>query len=69
MRGKSVKIAQTAPVAIIFGRERVRLTNDELQKCEIIIFISRPTGIRLAEPGDGGAAGQLWIGWHFLPLE
>ncbi|EOZ4595047.1 tRNA (cytosine(32)/uridine(32)-2'-O)-methyltransferase TrmJ [Morganella morganii] len=36
---KSVKIAQTAPVAIIFGRERVGLTNDELQKCNYHLYI------------------------------
>lgn len=43
MRGKSVKIAQTAPVAIIFGRERVGLTNDELQKCNYHLYI--PTNL------------------------
>lgn len=36
---KSVKAALTAPVAIIFGRERVGLTNDELQKCNYHLYI------------------------------
>ena len=36
---KSVKAALAAPVAIIFGRERVGLTNDELQKCNYHLYI------------------------------
>lgn len=30
-----VNISQSAPVAIVFGREKTGLTNDELQKCHV----------------------------------
>jgi len=36
---KSIAEAQHAPVAIVFGRERVGLTNDELQKCHYHVAI------------------------------
>ncbi|MTD37790.1 tRNA (cytosine(32)/uridine(32)-2'-O)-methyltransferase TrmJ [Erwinia sp. CPCC 100877] len=36
---KSVDEAQHAPVALVFGRERVGLTNDELQKCHYHVAI------------------------------
>ena len=36
---KSVSEAQHAPVALVFGRERVGLTNDELQKCHYHVAI------------------------------
>ncbi|EML1936203.1 tRNA (cytosine(32)/uridine(32)-2'-O)-methyltransferase TrmJ [Providencia vermicola] len=36
---KSVEQAKTAPVAIIFGRERIGLTNEELQKCQYHLYI------------------------------
>ncbi|MDE5306957.1 tRNA (cytosine(32)/uridine(32)-2'-O)-methyltransferase TrmJ [Providencia stuartii] len=36
---KSVMQAKTAPVAIIFGRERIGLTNEELQKCQYHLYI------------------------------
>ncbi|MCP2005884.1 UNVERIFIED_ORG: tRNA (cytidine32/uridine32-2'-O)-methyltransferase [Buttiauxella agrestis ATCC 33320] len=36
---KSISEAQHAPVAIVFGRERVGLTNDELQKCHYHVAI------------------------------
>ena len=36
---KSVTEAQNTPVAIVFGRERVGLTNDELQKCHYHVAI------------------------------
>lgn len=36
---KSISEAQQAPVAIVFGRERVGLTNDELQKCHYHVAI------------------------------
>lgn len=36
---KSVQEAQQAPVALVFGRERVGLTNDELQKCHYHVSI------------------------------
>jgi TrmH family RNA methyltransferase len=36
---KSVEEAQHAPVALVFGRERVGLTNDELQKCHYHVAI------------------------------
>lgn len=36
---KSILQAQTAPVAIIFGRERIGLTNEELQKCQYHLYI------------------------------
>jgi TrmH family RNA methyltransferase len=39
MRLKSVE-AQHAPVALVFGRERVGLTNDELQKCHYHVAIA-----------------------------
>ncbi|AEX50993.1 tRNA:Cm32/Um32 methyltransferase [Rahnella aquatilis CIP 78.65 = ATCC 33071] len=35
----SAKAAQTAPVALVFGRERVGLTNEELQKCNYHVCI------------------------------
>ncbi|NIF21011.1 tRNA (cytosine(32)/uridine(32)-2'-O)-methyltransferase TrmJ [Candidatus Pantoea multigeneris] len=36
---KSVEEAAQAPVALVFGRERVGLTNDELQKCHYHVAI------------------------------
>lgn len=36
---KAISEAQDAPVAIVFGRERVGLTNDELQKCHYHVAI------------------------------
>lgn len=36
---KSVEEAQQAPVALVFGRERVGLTNEELQKCHFHVAI------------------------------
>lgn len=35
----SAKTVQTAPVALVFGRERVGLTNEELQKCNYHVCI------------------------------
>ncbi|MBU9834414.1 tRNA (cytosine(32)/uridine(32)-2'-O)-methyltransferase TrmJ [Rahnella sp. L72c] len=35
----SAKAAQTVPVALVFGRERVGLTNEELQKCNYHVCI------------------------------
>jgi tRNA (cytidine32/uridine32-2'-O)-methyltransferase len=37
---KSVGEAAQAPVALVFGRERVGLTNDELQKCHYHVAIA-----------------------------
>lgn len=37
---KSVKEGQHSPVALVFGRERVGLTNDELQKCHYHVAIA-----------------------------
>lgn len=37
---KSVEAAKHASVAIVFGRERVGLTNDELQKCHYHVAIA-----------------------------
>ena len=37
---KSVSEGQHAPVALVFGRERVGLTNDELQKCHYHVAIA-----------------------------
>ena len=37
---KSVAEAAHAPVALVFGRERVGLTNDELQKCHYHVAIA-----------------------------
>ncbi|MEY8712057.1 tRNA (cytosine(32)/uridine(32)-2'-O)-methyltransferase TrmJ [Mangrovibacter phragmitis] len=37
---KATEEAQHAPVAIVFGRERVGLTNDELQKCHYHVAIA-----------------------------
>lgn len=56
---KSVAEGQHAPVALVFGRERVGLTNDELQKCHYHVAIARQPGVQLAEPGDGGAGYRL----------
>ncbi|QKJ88237.1 tRNA (cytidine/uridine-2'-O-)-methyltransferase TrmJ [Paramixta manurensis] len=36
---KSVEEGRQAPVALVFGRERVGLTNDELQKCHYHVAI------------------------------
>ncbi|XBS68795.1 tRNA (cytosine(32)/uridine(32)-2'-O)-methyltransferase TrmJ [Acerihabitans sp. KWT182] len=36
---KSVEAGEHAPVALLFGRERVGLTNDELQKCHFHVMI------------------------------
>ncbi|WP_440864768.1 tRNA (cytosine(32)/uridine(32)-2'-O)-methyltransferase TrmJ [Symbiopectobacterium purcellii] len=36
---RSAHEAQHAPVALVFGRERVGLTNDELQKCHYHVYI------------------------------
>lgn len=36
---RSIQEVQHAPVAIVFGRERVGLTNDELQKCHYHVAI------------------------------
>lgn len=35
----SAKTVETAPVALVFGRERVGLTNEELQKCNYHVCI------------------------------
>jgi len=35
----SAKTAETAPVALVFGRERIGLTNEELQKCNYHVCI------------------------------
>ena len=37
---KSVAEAQHAPIALVFGRERVGLTNEELQKCHYHVAIA-----------------------------
>ena len=37
---KSVAAGKHAPVALVFGRERVGLTNDELQKCHYHVAIA-----------------------------
>lgn len=37
---KSVAEGQQSPVALVFGRERVGLTNDELQKCHYHVAIA-----------------------------
>ncbi|WP_337013946.1 tRNA (cytosine(32)/uridine(32)-2'-O)-methyltransferase TrmJ [Leclercia sp. AS011] len=37
---KSISEGQHAPVALVFGRERVGLTNDELQKCHYHVAIA-----------------------------
>ncbi|KFC06645.1 tRNA:Cm32/Um32 methyltransferase [Trabulsiella guamensis ATCC 49490] len=37
---KSISEATHAPVALVFGRERVGLTNDELQKCHYHVAIA-----------------------------
>ncbi|EKS6643314.1 TPA: tRNA (cytosine(32)/uridine(32)-2'-O)-methyltransferase TrmJ [Enterobacter hormaechei] len=37
---KSVAEAEQAPVALVFGRERVGLTNEELQKCHYHVAIA-----------------------------
>lgn len=37
---KSIGEAEHAPVALVFGRERVGLTNDELQKCHYHVAIA-----------------------------
>jgi tRNA (cytidine32/uridine32-2'-O)-methyltransferase len=37
---KSISEAEQAPVALVFGRERVGLTNDELQKCHYHVAIA-----------------------------
>ncbi|EXU74869.1 tRNA (cytosine(32)/uridine(32)-2'-O)-methyltransferase TrmJ [Erwinia papayae] len=37
---KSVQEGQQAPVALVFGRERVGLTNEELQKCHYHLAIA-----------------------------
>ncbi len=36
---KSVEASEHAPVALLFGRERVGLTNEELQKCHYHVII------------------------------
>lgn len=36
---RCVKMASHSPVAIVFGRERVGLTNEELQKCNYHLYI------------------------------
>ncbi len=37
---KSVAEAANTPVALVFGRERVGLTNEELQKCHYHVAIA-----------------------------
>ncbi|MBD4610048.1 tRNA (cytosine(32)/uridine(32)-2'-O)-methyltransferase TrmJ, partial [Xanthomonas citri pv. citri] len=37
---KSISEAEQAPVALVFGRERVGLTNEELQKCHYHVAIA-----------------------------
>lgn len=56
---KSVAEGQHAPVALVFGRERVGLTNEELQKCHYHVAIAANPGVQLVEPGDGGAGYRL----------
>ncbi len=40
MRPEKCLEAEQAPVALVFGRERVGLTNDELQKCHYHVAIA-----------------------------
>ena len=50
---KSVSEAEQAPVALVFGRERVGLTNDELQKCHYHVAIAANPEYSSLN-GDGG---------------
>lgn len=52
------KAAEPAEVAIVFGRERTGLTNDELQLCHAAVHILRPA-VQFAQPGFGGAGAGL----------
>ncbi len=52
---KSVAEAANTPVALVFGRERVGLTNEELQKCHYHVAIAANPEYSFAEPGDGGS--------------
>ncbi len=56
---KSVAEGQHAPVALVFGRERVGLTNDELQKCHYHVAIAANPEYSSLNPGDGGAGYRL----------
>ncbi len=56
---KSVAEGQHAPVALVFGRERVGLTNDELQKCHYHVAIAANPEYSSLNLGDGGAGYRL----------
>ncbi len=58
MRSESVAEGQHAPVALVFGRERVGLTNDELQKCHYHVAIAANPEYSSLN-GDGGAGYRL----------
>ncbi len=52
---KSISEAEQAPVALVFGRERVGLTNEELQKCHYHVAIAANPEYSSLNLGDGGA--------------
>lgn len=52
---KSVAEAANTPVALVFGRERVGLTNEELQKCHYHVAIAANPEYSSLNPGDGGS--------------
>jgi tRNA/rRNA methyltransferase len=46
-------------VAFVFGPERTGMSNDDVYRCHACLSIPAPAGLRVAEPGAGGAAHGL----------
>ena len=64
---KSVSEAEQAPVALVFGRERVGLTNDELQKCHYHVAIAANpeySSLNLAMRCRLSLTKCVWPGWR-----
>ncbi len=51
--------ADAPAVAVLFGTERIGLSNEQLRSRACAAAHSRESGVRLAEPRDGGAAHRL----------
>ena len=64
---KSIAEGQHAPVALVFGRERVGLTNDELQKCHYHVAIAANpeySSLNLAMAVQVSPMKCGWPGWR-----
>ena len=57
--GRAVLAAASGPVALVFGRERTGLDNEELQLCHAAVHIPSNPALQLAQPRRGGAGAEL----------